>query len=73
MTTPQAVVVLRVDRRINADRAAFEAQKDEQRAQLTQALRQRAFSEFLENLRRSAKIDDRRREVLARGRGVDES
>jgi peptidyl-prolyl cis-trans isomerase D len=73
ITTPQAVVVLRVDRRLNADRAEFEAQKDMLRAQYTQGLRQQAFTQFLENLRRSARIDDRRREVLARGRGNAES
>ena len=70
--TPVGVYVLRVDRRINADRAAFDAQKSQQRAQHTDALRQRRVSEFMENLRKSANVADKRREVFARGRGETE-
>ena len=61
--------MLRVDRRINADRTAFEAQKQQLRAQVTDGLRQQRVEEYLANLRRSANIVDRRKEVFARGRG----
>ena len=71
VTAPNGVYVLRVDRRINADRAAFEAQKQQQRAQLTDALRQSRVAEYLQNLRKAANVTDRRKEVLARGRGQD--
>lgn len=70
---PNGVFVLRVDRRTNADRAIWEAQKAQQRQQLVQALRQRRVSEYLENLRKAAKIKDHRKEVLARGRGTEQS
>ena len=71
VTTPNGVYVMRVDRRINADRAAFEAQKAQQRAQLTDALRQSRVAEYLQNLRKSANVSDMRKEVLARGRGEE--
>lgn len=59
-----AMIVLRVDNRNDANRATFEAEKSIQRAQLTQQLRQQRVDEFLANLRESVKIDDRRNDVL---------
>ncbi len=63
-----AVVVMRVDERKLADRAAFEAQKEMLRAQELQQARQARVREFLANLRESADIDDNRREVEASAR-----
>ena len=62
------VVVMRVDERTLADRAAFEAQKEELRAQELQQARQQRVREFLANLRTTAKIDDNRRDVEASAR-----
>lgn len=74
VSTPQAVYVLRVDRRVNADRTAFEAQKAQQRDQLQRALQQRRVEDFLTNLRKSANVKDRRKDVLgAAAQVADES
>ena len=59
------VYVLRVDRRVVADKGAWQAQKATQRQQVAQALRQARVREFLADLRSTAKIDDRRAEVDA--------
>ena len=60
-----AVVVLRVDQRVDADKAAWQAQKTQQRRQITQALRQSRVREYLTSLRESAKLEDNRKDVLA--------
>src|SRR4051812_9194090 len=59
------VVVERVDRRVPASRATFDAQKAGLRQQAMQQLRQQRVREFLTNLRAVAKIDDRRKQVEA--------
>lgn len=59
------VYVLRVDRRISADKGQWQAQKAQQRQQVTPAARQARVREFLAELRAEAKIDDRRQKVLA--------
>jgi parvulin-like peptidyl-prolyl isomerase len=59
--TSDAVAVIRVDRRVDADHAAWEAQKATQRQQVTQGLRQQRIQAFLQQLRTDAKIDDRRK------------
>jgi parvulin-like peptidyl-prolyl isomerase len=66
--TPDAVVVLRVDRRVDADRTAWEAQKAAQRQQLVQGLRQQRIQAFLQQLRTDAKIDDRRKSLAQAAR-----
>jgi peptidyl-prolyl cis-trans isomerase D len=63
-----AVVVERVDNRIPASRAAFDAQKEALRAQALQQLRQQRVREFLSNLRAVAKVDDKRKQVEASAR-----
>ena len=69
ITSPVAsrdgVYVLRVDRRVAADKGAWQAQKSTQRAQVAQALRQARVREFLADLRSTAKVDDHRAEVRA--------
>ena len=62
------VVVERVDRRVPANRAAFDAQKAGLRQQAMQQLRQQRVREFLTNLRAVAKINDRRKQVEASAR-----
>ncbi len=59
------LVVFRVESRTDASKAAFEAGKATQRAQLLQSLRQQRVEEFLANLREKAAIKDRRAEVNA--------
>jgi peptidyl-prolyl cis-trans isomerase D len=63
--TADGIAVLRVDRRIESDRAAFEAQKSAQRASLSQGLRQQRVEEYLAGLRAQASITDNRAKVNA--------
>ncbi len=65
VTAPDGVAILRVDRRVETMRAAFEVQKAEQRQQLTQSLRQQRIEEYLSSLRESVKIVDNRNRVNA--------
>jgi peptidyl-prolyl cis-trans isomerase D len=65
IASQQGAFVVRVDRRVNADKGAWQAQKAQQRAQVTQALRQQAVRDFLVGLRESAKIVDRRKDIEA--------
>ncbi|HEY0972619.1 MAG TPA: peptidyl-prolyl cis-trans isomerase [Gemmatimonadales bacterium] len=69
--TQGAAMVIRVDRRVEADSAAWAAQKEMQRAQITPALREQRVRQFLTNLRAAADVDDRRAAVRAAGRRVD--
>ena len=66
--TSEAVAVIRVDRRVDADRAAWEAQKAAQRQQVTQGLRQQRIQAFLQQLHSDAKIDDRRKSLAQAAR-----
>jgi peptidyl-prolyl cis-trans isomerase D len=65
VTTADGMAILRVDRRVETMKAAFEVQKTEQRAQLTQSLRQQRVEEYLSSLRESVKISDNRAKVNA--------
>jgi parvulin-like peptidyl-prolyl isomerase len=62
------VYVLRVDARKPADKVAFEAKKKEIRAQRLQALKQQRLQAYYADLKKSAKIEDRRKEISARAR-----
>ena len=64
-TTNEAVIVMVVEARVEATRESFDAQKDAMREQTVQALREQKVRLFLDNLRREAKIVDRRREINA--------
>jgi hypothetical protein len=68
VTSREGVYVLRVDRRVSADKGRWQAQKAQQRAQVTQLLRQQRVREYLADLKEGAKIDDRRKDVLAQQR-----
>jgi len=70
--THDAIFIERVDRRILSDSATWEKQKDVQRVQLTNQIRQQRIREFLTNLRESAKIEDRRKEVEAANRRISQ-
>jgi peptidyl-prolyl cis-trans isomerase D len=61
--TEDGVFVIRVDARVNADRAAWEAQKEQQRQQLLLRLRRQRIQDFVTALRKEADVDDRRHEV----------
>ena len=63
-----AIFVERVDQRVLQDRAQWEKIKDTQRVQVTQQLKQQRVREFLTNLRESAKVTDRRKEIEAANR-----
>jgi peptidyl-prolyl cis-trans isomerase D len=60
-----AVFVIQVDARKPADRVAFEAKKKDLRAARIQQIRQQRLQAYFEDLRASAKIDDRRKEITA--------
>jgi len=66
------VVVERVDNRIEASRSVFDAQKAALKQQALQQLRQQRVTEFLTNLKAVAKIDDRRKQVEASSRQVNQ-
>lgn len=55
---------VRVDERVPADRAEFEASKETMRAQLTMQRRQLAIDEWLADVREQADIQDWRQEVF---------
>lgn len=63
-----AMVVLRVDSRTEASKPAFEAQKGQQRGQLTQQLKQQRVEDFMANLRENNKVEDHRTKVMAQMR-----
>lgn len=62
------VYVLRVDAKKPADKVAFEAKKKEIRAQRLQQLKQQRLQAYYADLRKQAKVDDRRKEIAARAR-----
>jgi peptidyl-prolyl cis-trans isomerase D len=59
------VFVLRVDKRVLADSSAWAAQKQAQRTTRLQQLRQQRLQMFLEDIRKAAKVDDRRKQIQA--------
>jgi peptidyl-prolyl cis-trans isomerase D len=59
------VFVLQVDARKPAERAAFEAQKNDLRTRRLQQLRNQRLQMFMEDLRKSAKVTDKRKEISA--------
>ena len=63
--TEDAVYVLRVDKRVATDSAKWAAQKPVQRMQVQNSLRDQKVRMYLTNLRKAAKVVDKRREVNA--------
>lgn len=68
IATDEGVFVIRVDRRIEANRDAFEAQKATQRQNAVRVLQESRLREFMEGLRERADIDDRRKQINAAAR-----
>jgi peptidyl-prolyl cis-trans isomerase D len=66
--TDIGVYVLRVDKRVLADSATWAAQKEAQKTGRLQQLRQQKIQMFLQDLRKSAKVDDRRKQIQAAAR-----
>jgi peptidyl-prolyl cis-trans isomerase D len=66
--TDDAVVVLRVDRRVTASREAFDSVKAERRQQAIAALREQRVRAFFDALRSTADVDDNRDELAAAAR-----
>jgi peptidyl-prolyl cis-trans isomerase D len=66
--TNDAVFVLHVDKRVNADSTAWLAQKSVQRQQRLGGMRQQSVQLYMQDLRASAKIDDRRKALNAAAR-----
>jgi parvulin-like peptidyl-prolyl isomerase len=65
VVTEQGVYVLRVDRRVQADKGAWTAQKQLQRQQVTAALREQRVRDYVTGLRETAKVVDKRKDVQA--------
>jgi len=65
------IYIIRVDRRTNASRAEFDKQRLTMRQSRVQQLKQQRLQMFLSDLRRSAKIDDRRRDIMAAQRRLE--
>jgi parvulin-like peptidyl-prolyl isomerase len=63
--TSDAVFVLRVDKRVQADSAAWVKQIPQQRQLRMQQLQQQRVQMFLQDVRQSAKVDDHRKQILA--------
>ena len=66
--TDNAVFVMRVDRRIASDSAAWLKQKDTQRQTVLDTLRRTRFEQFLADLRQVAKVVDNRKLLEAANR-----
>lgn len=63
--TDEAIFVMRVDKRVVADSTQWAVQRSGQRAQVTNAMREQRVRLYIDNLRKAAKIDDRRASVNA--------
>jgi peptidyl-prolyl cis-trans isomerase D len=61
--TSEAAYVLRVDKRVVADSAAWDKQKAAQRELRLNQLRQQRVQMFMTDLRKAAKIEDHRKEI----------
>jgi peptidyl-prolyl cis-trans isomerase D len=68
VTTEDAVFVLRLDRRVNADRDAWLLQRDLQRQLLMQSMQQERVQAFLRGLREKATVVDERKKLNEIGR-----
>jgi peptidyl-prolyl cis-trans isomerase D len=66
--TNDAIFVLRVDRRVQADSAAWLKQVPQQRQARMSQVQQQRVQMFMQDLRQSAKIDDRRKELMLNSR-----
>ncbi|HEY0996321.1 MAG TPA: peptidylprolyl isomerase [Gemmatimonadaceae bacterium] len=65
------VAVIRVDNYQHADSAAWAAQKEQQRDARLQMLRQQVVQQYMADLKKQAKIDDRRKAINAMARRAE--
>jgi parvulin-like peptidyl-prolyl isomerase len=63
--TDDALFVMRVDKRVQTDTTKWTTQKAIQRQQVTNSLRDQRLRLYLANLRKEAKVEDRRKELNA--------
>ena len=68
IVTDDGVYVVRVDKRIDASHDAFEAQKADQRKNAVDALRQARVRSYLDALRKTADVKDKRAQINAAAR-----
>lgn len=68
IVTDQGVFVLRVERRVEADKAVWEAQKATQRGEAISSIQQLRVRTFLNDIRKEAKVEDHRKEINAMAR-----
>lgn len=68
IVTDQGVFVLRVEKRVDADKAAWEKQKDTQRREAISSIQQLRVRTFLNEIRQGAKVKDHRKEINALAR-----
>lgn len=61
--TEAGVFVIRADRKVESDAKSWELQKSAQRLQVTRGIREQRIRLFVEGLRKTAKIDDRRKQI----------
>ncbi|MGE5099355.1 MAG: peptidyl-prolyl cis-trans isomerase [Deltaproteobacteria bacterium] len=69
--TGDGVFVLRVDKRVVADSTAWAAQKEAEKTTRLQQLRQQRIQMYLQDIRKAAKVDDRRKQINAAARRQD--
>jgi len=69
--TDDGVYVIRVDKRTIADSTAWAAQKEAQKTMRLQQLRQQKIQMFLQDIRKAAKVDDRRKTINAAARRAE--
>ena len=60
--------MIRVDRRVDANKATWEAQKDSQRREAISSIQQLRVRTFLNEMRKGAKVEDHRKEINAAAR-----
>ncbi len=69
--TQEGVYVVRVDKRVVSDSTAWAAQREAQKTGRLQQLRQQKIQMFLQDLRKAAKVDDRRKQINAATRRAE--
>jgi hypothetical protein len=69
--TLDGVYLVRVDKRVVSDSTAWAAQKEAQKSARLQQLRQQRVQMFLQDIRKAAKIDDRRKAINAATRRAE--
>ncbi len=69
--TQEGVYVVRVDKRVVSDSTAWGAQREAQKTGRLQQLRQQKIQMFLQDLRKAAKVDDRRKQINAATRRAE--